>query len=273
MRLVGVCNEDLEDVKCLKLDGLRDVPEKIHVDLKELLVANICHHDLHETPIEKNLVQESQCLSLGDVIVHLQQRVEVLETIFEVGLQIRRRHGLVRQQQLPERAESLRGDVEALMLRQVDEAECGALPVEGLNQLRVAGAVPQHLRAVREDLRTPGIRQQQLQEARVAPHILDHLAIGTQVQDLSEEAHSVLSCLKVQGAQASDQPGWHISGEEVGHRLASLLAPSRPGHACTSITGGRSAALRLQPPKQGPQAAMHLLRGGGRFHRVPHPLA
>jgi len=77
-RLVGVGDEDLEDMKALVLHHLAVVSEQVHANLQMLSAVDVLGHDVVVGSVEEDLAQELDGLPLGDVAVGLDQYVVVL---------------------------------------------------------------------------------------------------------------------------------------------------------------------------------------------------
>jgi hypothetical protein len=87
--LVGIGDEDFEDVEALVLDHLAVVTEKIHANFEVLATIDVICHDGIVGAVEEDLAEELDGLTLGHVAVGLDEDVVVLvEEELEVDRQI-----------------------------------------------------------------------------------------------------------------------------------------------------------------------------------------
>lgn len=66
--LLGVRDEDLEDMECLELDVAALVAEHVHHHLQVRLVRDVARHDVEVGAVKQDLAEQLERLPLRDVV-------------------------------------------------------------------------------------------------------------------------------------------------------------------------------------------------------------
>mmetsp|Transcript_118368 Transcript_118368/g.342215 ORF Transcript_118368/g.342215 Transcript_118368/m.342215 type:complete len:216 (-) Transcript_118368:673-1320(-) len=176
-RLRRIRHKDLEDVESLELYRLGWVLQQDHVYLQMPLVAHIFDHHFLEVLVQQHLGQQLLRLPFSDVLPGLQQSMVSLKKLLKVRLEPRRGHRLVREKNLAESVEGVRGDVDTRVLRVENQLGHEATLEKRLHQFPVPRARAENNTVVERDLLICMAAHEQLKDRWVVPQVLDDLAI------------------------------------------------------------------------------------------------
>lgn len=86
---VRVRDEHLEDVESFELDVATPITQHIHHELEVLRIGNVLRHDSEVMTVEQEFPKKLERLSLGDVVLRVQQGLVLSEKLVVVIIQKR----------------------------------------------------------------------------------------------------------------------------------------------------------------------------------------
>ena len=139
-------------MESLKLDVLGLVFQHVHHQLEVVWIADVFGHHREIVSVQEQLPQQLERLSLGHVVITVQELLIVEKHLVIVLLQELCRQHLVSRQQLLEGGEGIGGDVEGADLDVLEEVVEVVAVEDDLGQGLVPDALLQHSSTVESNL-------------------------------------------------------------------------------------------------------------------------
>lgn len=197
----------LEAVERLEADLLLAALQQVHHQLQVVLAGDVAVHDGEVVPVQQQLAQQLQRLALRHVVLRLEQLGVLGEEVVEVCLEELGDDGLVAREQVLQRRERVRADVERRALHVGEQLVEVVAADDLLGEKFVASRLAEHSAVMKRDLRLVVPTQQLEQDRRVLLQVDCHRGATGRcaAAQLTEQFDDAFTTLKVNNIELVHQ--------------------------------------------------------------------